>query len=63
MSRYKHIDTGMKMLPIDLSARLRPGTFGHALSHLCITGIGLEEGKKAGEPSGRRHREIRSATD
>ncbi len=63
MPRYKRIDTGMKFLPIDLSVQLLPGTFEHALSHLCITGIGLEEGKKPGEPSGKRNREMKSATD
>ena len=34
MARYKEIDRGMKMLPIDLSVQLLPGTFEHALSHL-----------------------------
>lgn len=34
MPRYKAIDTGMKLLPIDLSRQLLPGTFEHALSHL-----------------------------
>ena len=34
MPRCKPIDTGMKMLPIDLSVQLLPGTFEHALSHL-----------------------------
>jgi len=34
MARYKPIDTGMKLLPVDLSAQLLPGTFEHALSHL-----------------------------
>ena len=34
MARYKPIDTGMKLLPIDLSVQLLPGTFEHALSHL-----------------------------
>ena len=34
MPRYKRIDTGMKMLPIDLSVQLLHGTFEHALSHL-----------------------------
>ncbi len=55
MPRYKQIDTGMKFLPIDLSVQLLPGTFEHALSHLPITGIGREEGKKPGEPSGKRN--------
>ena len=34
MARYKRIDTGVKLLPIDLSRQLLPGTFEHALSHL-----------------------------
>ena len=34
MARYKPIDTGMKLLPVDLSVQLLPGTFEHALSHL-----------------------------
>ena len=34
MPRFKPIDIGMKLLPIDLSAQLLPGTFEHALSHL-----------------------------
>jgi hypothetical protein len=34
MARYKPIDTGMKLLPVDLSCQLLPGTFEHALSHL-----------------------------
>ncbi len=34
MPSYKPIDTGMKMLHIDLSVQLLPGTFDHALSHL-----------------------------
>ena len=34
MPRFKQIDTGMKLLPIDLSVQLLPGTFEHALSHL-----------------------------
>ena len=34
MARYKRIDTGLKLLPVDFSAQLLPGTFEHALSHL-----------------------------
>jgi hypothetical protein len=34
MSRYKPIHTGMKMLLIDLSRQLLPGTFEYALAHL-----------------------------
>ena len=34
MARYKPIDTGMKLLAVDLSVQLLPGTFEHALSHL-----------------------------
>jgi transposase len=34
MPRYKEIVRGMKLLPIDLSVQLLPGTFVHAVSHL-----------------------------
>ena len=34
MARYKRIDTGLKLLPVDLSRQLLPGTFEHALNHL-----------------------------
>ena len=34
MARFKPIDRSMKLLPIDLSRQLLPGTFEHALSHL-----------------------------
>ena len=34
MARYRRIDTGLKLLPVDLSVQLLPGTFEHALSHL-----------------------------
>ena len=34
MARYKRIDTGLKLLPVDFSAQLLPGTFEHALSYL-----------------------------
>jgi transposase len=34
MARYKDVDTGMKLLAVDLSRQLLPGTFEHALSHL-----------------------------
>ena len=34
MPRYKPIDTGLKLFPVDLSRQLLPGTFEHALSHL-----------------------------
>ena len=33
MARYKRIDMGLKLLPVDLSCQLVPGTFEHALSH------------------------------
>ena len=55
MSRYKRIVIGMKFLLIDLSVQLLPGNFEYALSHLRITGIGREEGKNPGEPSGKRN--------
>ena len=34
MARYKDVESRMKMLPVDLSRQLLPGTFEHALSHL-----------------------------
>lgn len=34
MARYKDVDSGMKLLAVDLSRQLLPGTFEHALSHL-----------------------------
>jgi transposase len=34
MARYKDVDSGLKMLPVDLSRQLLPGTFEHALNHL-----------------------------
>lgn len=34
MARYKDVDTGMKLLAVDLSRQLLPGTFEHAVSHL-----------------------------
>jgi transposase len=34
MARYKDVDSGLKMLPVDLSCQFLPGTFEHALNHL-----------------------------
>jgi len=34
MARYKHIDTSPKLLAVDLTRQLLPGTFEHALNHL-----------------------------
>lgn len=34
MARYKHIDTSPRLLPVDLSRQLLPGSFEHALNHL-----------------------------
>ena len=34
MARYKHIDTSPRLLPVDLSRQLLPGTFEHALDYL-----------------------------
>ena len=34
MARYKDVDSGMKLLAVDLSRQLLPGTFEHALNHL-----------------------------
>ena len=47
MARYKTIDTSPKLLPIDLSCQLPPGTFEHALNHLIDHELdlsGLENG-------------------
>jgi Transposase DDE domain/Transposase domain (DUF772) len=33
MARYKDVDSGLKLLAVDLSRQLLPGTFEHALSH------------------------------
>jgi transposase len=34
MARYKDVDSGLKLLAVDLSRQLLPGTFEHALNHL-----------------------------
>jgi hypothetical protein len=34
MARYKDVDSGTKLLAVDLSRQLLPGTFEHALNHL-----------------------------
>ena len=34
MARYKHIDTSPRLLAVDLSRQLLPGTFEHALNYL-----------------------------
>src|SRR5882757_114295 len=34
MARYKHIDTSPRLLAVDLSQQLLPGTFEHALNYL-----------------------------
>jgi hypothetical protein len=34
MARYKDLDSGTKLLAVDLSRQLLPGTFEHALNHL-----------------------------
>jgi transposase len=34
MARFKDVDSGMKLLAVDLGRQLLPGTFEHALSHL-----------------------------
>ena len=41
MARYKHIDTQPKLIPVDLTAQLLPGTFEHALHHLLEHAIDL----------------------
>jgi transposase len=42
MPRYKHIDTGPRLLAVDLSRQLLPGTFEHALHHLLDHEIDLK---------------------
>jgi hypothetical protein len=44
MARYKHIDTGPRLLPVDLHKQLLPGTIEHALNH-------LQDHEKAGHES------------
>ena len=34
MARYTYIDTHPRLLAVDLSRQLLPGTFEHALNHL-----------------------------
>jgi hypothetical protein len=34
MARYKHINTGPRLLAVELSEQLLPGTFEHALNYL-----------------------------
>lgn len=41
MARYKSIDTQPKLVPVDLSRQLLPGTFEHALNHLLDHAIDL----------------------
>lgn len=41
MARYKHIDTNPRLLPVDLSKQLLPGTFEFALNHLLDEEIDL----------------------
>ena len=31
MARYKHIETGPRLVPVDLARQLLPGTFEHAV--------------------------------
>jgi hypothetical protein len=38
MARYKRIETGLKLLPVDLARQLIPGSFEHALCHLIDAG-------------------------
>jgi len=42
MARYKHIDTGPRLLAVDLSRQLHPGRFEHALNHLIDHEIDLK---------------------
>ena len=41
MARYKYIDTQPRLLAVDLSRQLLPGTFEHALNHLLDHAIDL----------------------
>ena len=41
MARYKYIDTQPRLLAVDLSRQLLPGTFKHALNHLLDHAIDL----------------------
>jgi transposase len=41
MPRYKHIDTQPKLVPIDLSRQLLPGTFEHAVNYLLDHAVDL----------------------
>ena len=41
MARYKYIDTHPRLLAVDLSRQLLPGTFEHALNHLLDHAIDL----------------------
>lgn len=41
MARYKYIDTHPRLLAVDLSRQLLPGTFEHALNHLLDYAIDL----------------------
>ena len=41
MARYKSIDTHPKLLAVDLSRQLLPGTFEHALNHLLDHAVDL----------------------
>jgi transposase len=38
MPRYKRIETGVKLLPVDLARQIVPGSFEHALCHLIDEG-------------------------
>ena len=41
MARYKYIDTHPRLLAVDQSRQLLPGTFEHALNHLLDQAIDL----------------------
>ena len=41
MARYKHVDTGPRLVPVDLAAQLLPGTFEHAAHHLLSGAVDL----------------------
>jgi hypothetical protein len=62
MARYKDVDSGMKMLPVDLGRQLLPGTFEHALSHLIDSELDLShfDAHYHNDPRGSCQRQIKS---
>jgi transposase len=56
MPRYKQIDTSPRLLPVDLSRQLLPGSFEHALNHLVDHVLDLSgfDGRYRNEHTGAR---------